>query len=287
MASNQNMSSLLNISELYGIMEVKERETPISAIYLTSIAFIIVAGNILTLNVVCRKKRLKPPDVLLGCLATTDLLTALFVFPLLITYSIMKEWPGGLVLCYINTFSSVACLKFSMLLASWIAVDRFLAIAKPFLYRSKVNMRKTLLFVASTLVYSILVAVLPVIGMATIGVKENIIEWSWCVYHWPATDAQLVSTAYVILNIIDSTFALLVVLVSNISVIVYFVKRTRRKRKIAPAGEAPVMESSDKKVRRAKEARSDLRYAHLMGIASFYFTLSFLPVQVSINLFIG
>lgn len=283
MASNQTTSNLLqNSSGLYGLFpEHEKRENLVSEIYLTSITFIVFAGNILTLNVVCRKKRTRPPDVLLGCLATTDLLTALFVFLLLITYNIEKIWPGGLVLCYINTFISVACLKFSMFLAAWIAVERFLAIAKPFLYRSKVNMKKTVVFVASTLTYSIFVALLPVAGMATLRVDFSVTEWSLCVYHWPAMEANCFSSIYVILNMIDSAFAVFVVLVSNVSVIVYFVRRKRRKRAIAPVVEAPpVMESLGKQERCIKQARSDLKYAHLMGIASLYFTLSFIPSQV-------
>lgn len=276
------MTSLVkNISGLYGrTVKAKTSETPISGIYLASITFIVIVGNILTLNVVCRKKRMRPPDVLLGCLATTDLLTALFVFPLLITHNVVNKWPGGLAMCYINTFASVACLKFSMLLASWIAVDRFLAIAKPLLYRSKVNMRKIILFVVATLIYSVVVALMPVAGMATGNVGANITKWSSCVYHFPAMEAKFWSTIYVILNIMDSTFAMLAVLISNVSVTIYFVKRKRRKRVIAPVTETPVMDSFDKQERCEKQTRSDLKYAHLMGIASLYFALSFVPVPV-------
>lgn len=243
-------------------------------IYFASVSFFIVLGNSVMLGVVCKKRRRKPTDFLLGALAITDLIIPIVVFPLLVAHGITGTWTGGRASCYVNAFVSMFLLKFSMLITSIIAVDRFLAIGKPFIYRSKFNLRKMRIALVIGAMYSFTVSLIPLVGMVC---SEGEPKWHLCFYHWAAGRTKALTSIYVIINVVDTSLATLTVLICNIGVIGYFLKRREnRKTRIVPAS-GNDLQTHKQNIRRR---RNDLKYARLMVVVSLYFLLCFLPIQV-------
>ncbi|EDO42227.1 predicted protein [Nematostella vectensis] len=256
-----------------------------SAVYFALASLVVIAGNVLTLCVVGKKKRRKPTDLLLGVLAATDLATPVLVLPFLVMYGSTGSWAGGKAACFMSAFLSMFLFKFSMLVASLVAIDRYLAISKPFFYRSKILIRPTRYAVGLSGVYSLALALIPFSGILLKVHKIHTSEWQLCFFHWLAEQhAKTLTTTYIILCSIDTGLAVLVVLLCNIGVVVYFVKRRHQRGKnVAPVesvGERPPSFSM-RPPRNHSQRRNDLKYAKLMSAVSCYFPLCFLPIQNS------
>ncbi|XP_032239480.2 5-hydroxytryptamine receptor 7 [Nematostella vectensis] len=259
-----------------------------SAVYFALASLVVIAGNVLTLCVVGKKKRRKPTDLLLGVLAATDLATPVLVLPFLVMYGSTGSWAGGKAACFMSAFLSMFLFKFSMLVASLVAIDRYLAISKPFFYRSKILIRPTRYAVGLSGVYSLALALIPFSGILLKVHKIHTSEWPLCFFHWLAEQhAKTLTTTYIILCSIDTGLAVLVVLLCNIGVVVYFVKRRHQRGKnVAPVesvGERP-LSFSMRPPRNHSQRRNDLKYAKLMSAVSCYFPLCFLPIQVLVTL---
>lgn len=247
--------------------------------YFAVVSVFIVLGNAVTLAVMCKRKRKKPTDLLLGTLAVTDLVIAAVVFPLQIVHGLTGRWSGGRPTCYLSAFVSMLLLKFSMLVACIIAVDRFLAIGKPLLYRSKINLSRVKFATVVSAFYSLIVSVIPLVGM--IYMHTTPFNWHLCFYHWAASRSHFLTAVYVVLNVVDTALATSAVFVCNIGVIIYFVKkRNTRKTQAVPASVDDTAPPAAQRTNRDGWKR-DSKYARLMAIVSLYFLLCFLPLQVS------
>ena len=248
--------------------------------YFAVVSVFIILGNGVTLAVMCKRKRKKPTDLLLGTLAVTDSVFSALVFPLLIVNGLTGRWAGGRPTCYLNAFASMCLLKFSMLIACVIAVDRFLAIDKPLLYRSKITPTRVKLAAVVGALYSLSVSAIPLVDM--ICMHAAACSWHLCFYHWAADPSHTLTSVFVVLNVVDTALATSAVLVCNIGVIVYFVKKRnmRKTQAMSMAPGEPVAQHPPARTSRFSW-NQDLKYARLMAAISFYFLICFAPIQVS------
>ena len=248
----------------------------ISAIYFACISLFIVFGNSITLCIVWKKKVKKPTDFLLGTLAALDLLTPMTGFPLLIVHSVFGVWFGGKTTCFLVIFISLFLWRFSMIVSTLITVDRFLAIAKPFFYRSKIRLRPTRVAVVVFGIYSLIISVLPILKITS----ETPLNQNWwqCIYHWKSSRHHVLTSTYVVLNSIDSTLSVVVMSVCNFAVVAYFINRNRKQStNVGPQRNRSYRSRSRNN---ATKRKSDMKYAKIMALVSFYSPVCVFPVQV-------
>lgn len=258
-----------------------ETKRKISAIYFACISLFVIFGNSITLCIAWKRKAKKPTDFLLGTLAALDLLTPLTEFPLLVLHSTFGVWLGGEISCYLVVFISLFLWRFAMIVSTMITVDRFLAIAKPFFYRSKIRLRPTRIGVVVFGIYSLVIAVFPLVDMASQNQLNK--DWWRCIYHWKSSRYHHLTSVYVILNSIDSSLSVIIMSVCNFAVVVYFIKRNRKQSNNVGPGKDRCYRSRFRS--NSRKRKSDMKYAKIMAFVSFYAPLSVFPVQVRKYLF--
>lgn len=242
----------------------------ISAIYFAVISVFIVLGNFGTVCVVWMKKRKKPTDHLLRILALVDMISPFCQFIQRIVYCLTGVWFGRQVSCSMIVFISLFLFRFSMILSTMITVDRFLAIAKPFIYRSTIRLRPIKITVIVSGLYSVILGVIPSFE----AMSSNDIDWWRCIYHWTTSRSYHFTRVHIIANVIDSLICVVIVTVCNIGVVIYFIQRIRKNWKRTTSSKSEVSNNS----RREK----DIKYAKLMFLAAFYFPLYVIPTQVGL-----
>ncbi|XP_035385034.1 trace amine-associated receptor 13c-like [Electrophorus electricus] len=118
-----------------------------SALYVFSyvstaaVVFLTVCGNLLIIISVCHFKQLHTPtNMLILSLAVSDCLVGVFVIPTALIWMIESCWIfGGLYrICF--TFMSYFLTGMSIFNIALIAVDRYFALSKPFLYNKTVSL---------------------------------------------------------------------------------------------------------------------------------------------------
>ncbi|XP_031573232.1 5-hydroxytryptamine receptor 7-like [Actinia tenebrosa] len=257
-----------------------ESKRKISAIYFACISLFIIFGNSITLCITWKKKAKKPTDFLLGTLSALDLLTPLTEFPLLVIYSTFGVWLGGETTCHLVALISLFLWRFSMIVSTMITVDRFLAIAKPFFYRSKIRLRPTRVAVVVFGIYSLIIAVLPLVEMASQDQFEK--DWWRCIYHWKSSRYHPLTGVYVVLNSIDTSLSVVIMSVCNFAVVAYFINRNRKQsNNVGPEKNGSYRSRYRNNSRKRK---SDMKYAKIMACVSFYSPLCVFPVQILILL---
>ncbi len=128
-----------------------------------------LVGNICTILILSKFKVHKIPDVLVVGLAITDLLAALIPIPMsLYAYFAGINFAEGCILC--DFFGVIAMFTrcSSVQIVSFVGVERYLAVNRPFIYRKHATPKKFIVVLLFGWALAILVAVIPVIGGNTI-----------------------------------------------------------------------------------------------------------------------
>ena len=147
---NCNKISPQEKCEIAGV-SVGPRQVTITIHVLTLL--VSLTGNILLMVTFVRMK--KNITILIANMAASDLLVAIFLIPRLITREItgsnafLVHGIGGILLCKMCTFLSDMSLSVSTQSMVFIAMERFLAVAHPFLYK-KITVKTRRVFIALT-----------------------------------------------------------------------------------------------------------------------------------------
>ncbi|KAM9495273.1 trace amine-associated receptor 13c-like [Clarias gariepinus] len=121
-------------------------------LYVCSAAVVLltVCGNLLVIISVFHFKQLHTPtNMLVLSLAASDFLGGAFVMPPMLIWSIESCWILGGDFCFVFLLISRFLAIFSVYNIALIAVDRFLALSKPFLYTNAISVKNM-----CTVVYS-------------------------------------------------------------------------------------------------------------------------------------
>ncbi|XP_070559580.1 octopamine receptor beta-2R-like isoform X2 [Ptychodera flava] len=156
----------------------------VNVIYYIIVVPLAVIGN--SLSVACAativRHRKSIPDLLIGTLATSDLLMTITVHSFSIVSLAAGRWVGAETTCDAQYSLSWMFWKFAFFNIQTQTIDRYLAINKPLYYRSNVTIRKILycLFVFTT--FSLLTSTFTAIyNSDQLGLKHG---WFICLdYH--------------------------------------------------------------------------------------------------------
>ncbi|XP_022796639.1 trace amine-associated receptor 7d-like [Stylophora pistillata] len=107
----------------------------------TPFAIFAILSNLLVISTICKSHQLRvPANVLLCCLAITDLLVGLITQPLFVTWRLMLHYQS--TICNSEVVHSLyeaflhLCTGGSFLCLAYLSTDRFLAVSKPLYYRA-------------------------------------------------------------------------------------------------------------------------------------------------------
>ncbi|XP_053237385.1 5-hydroxytryptamine receptor 1E [Podarcis raffonei] len=113
-------------------------ENMLITVSLSIITTLTMLLNSSVISAICLTKKLhQPANYLICSLAVTDLLVAVLVMPLSITYIVMERWTLGYFLCEIWLSIDMTCCTCSILHLCVIALDRYWAITNAIEYARK------------------------------------------------------------------------------------------------------------------------------------------------------
>ncbi|KAI6657437.1 hypothetical protein LOD99_183 [Oopsacas minuta] len=137
-------------------------------------------GNIFTIALIFSFKKRHVPDILVLSLAFNDIYSVLFpILIALVVYFYPLRLPQGHWSCELMTLLSLLSRIMSMFLHTLIAIDRFLAIARPLQYRRIIKPITAMIIIVVFFVISLLISLIPWIYDATLDAEDP----SQCLQH--------------------------------------------------------------------------------------------------------
>lgn len=190
---------------------------------LTIIAVLVVSliGNFCTIILLSRFKVHKIPDVLVVGLALTDLLATLIPIPMsTYAYFVGINFTQGCILCkFFGTLAHFTRYS-SSLIVTLVAVERYFAVNRPFIYRNYATPRRICYILAVCWLLALILAVIPVIGDNTTIVTHH----GFCLFS--------LTSPYAIVILLYSGFTYVTVFVCFLLVAIELVKVYRRRKKL-------------------------------------------------------
>ncbi|XP_006133390.1 5-hydroxytryptamine receptor 1E [Pelodiscus sinensis] len=126
---------------------------------ITTLTMLLNSGVIAAIGTT--KKLHQPANYLICSLAVTDLLVAILVMPLSITYIVMDTWTLGYFICEIWLSVDMTCCTCSILHLCVIALDRYWAITDAIEYARKRTAKRAGLMIVTVWAISIFISMPP------------------------------------------------------------------------------------------------------------------------------
>ncbi|XP_061188359.1 5-hydroxytryptamine receptor 1A-like [Saccostrea echinata] len=138
------------------------------AIFAVIIIIATVFGNSLVILSILTDRRLhRVGNIFIVSLALSDVLVGICVTPFALIYQLQGTWNFGPVFCEFWVSMDIICCTASILNLCMISYDRYNAIAQPLHYAQFRTVRRVLFLVTIAWVYSIVIALPPLLGWKT------------------------------------------------------------------------------------------------------------------------
>uniref|UniRef100_A0A3P8UI47 Trace amine-associated receptor 13c-like n=2 Tax=Cynoglossus semilaevis TaxID=244447 RepID=A0A3P8UI47_CYNSE len=268
----------------------------LAVVFMISLAFAIVVGNVITLTVMVQTRQSRSPQGYLKVsLAMADMMVGVLVVPFsvyteifLMVMSTPPLWYQGSSIsgtdnpwqpCMLIGPVFAGCTFVSISTIFLMTLERSIAILWPLHKDTVVTHKRTLFFVLISWVVSFLLALAPLIFSSNFILEYN--ECSrMCNYTPLLHGKQLRSDAYILLlfpafdfTLLGATFAVNVLSFTTI-------RRYSRKRKLLSEGSLNEGGGGGGKGCQQRPSFSDIKAAKTIGILTFAFTASFSPIAV-------
>ncbi|XP_031574772.1 melatonin receptor type 1A-like [Actinia tenebrosa] len=136
----------------------------LESIALVTLNIIIFFGNFIICLVIYKSKRLRTmTNMLVVTLSISDLITASITLPMAAATSILRRWIYGSIGCQVFGFCSKYLVHVSLYIITLIALNRYVRIIKPSLYKKVFTLRRSVALLAFIWVMPALVRIIPIL----------------------------------------------------------------------------------------------------------------------------
>eukprot|EP00794_Sanderia_malayensis_P015174 gene15174-16733_t len=245
---------------------------------LFAINICIVFLNALALMVIMRFRSKNCIDVLVLGLALTDLTKGLIPVPMSVCIY-LSSWHlrENSAACEFFGWIAFTTNSASMLILTMMAIERFVAIAKPFSYRSVITKKRMKLTVLVAVLFSAFLSALPVFGF---GEMRPYNDGAYC--HFDYNSKKLTSRIYSIFILVYG-FTLTIIVMIAYSIVFYkirdLIKRHRRFSHMLALAKVSVTDGKRKKDINLKVEKM---FSYLTVGLMFLFWFSWLPFLIVI-----
>lgn len=212
-------------------------------------------------------------NVLIFGLSLCDLVGIVFICtPTWICYA-YGEWTGGTPLCYFQGYFTVFTSLSSGLIATCMALDRYLAVRAPFFHRQRISFRFAKKALGLIISVCALISLMPVFGFGSF--KLNLTR-TYCTLNWFASTSSDKTYAYFFA--IVGFLMVFVVIFTNMHVLFLILKRKQSARNLKG------LRSKFQKVNETKKTAAEKiqqQYQRMMVIISILFLICWTPFMVS------
>ena len=214
------------------------------------------------------------PNYLILALNFTDFYGICFcTLPTLLCY-LFKDWVGGDTMCNYQGVSTIFASLGSGIFATVMAVDRLLAVWKPFVYKKHVTVQKTMIIVVVTWILALFIAVLPLAG---VGDYVRNLTGTYCTVNWFAesTADRFYSVFYAVLGIL----LVIVVVLCNIRIGISLYQMKRKRLRLH--GFAAADKNRNQPNENITSQKNEMQLVKSIGAISILFIICWFPFMVS------
>lgn len=236
-----------------------------------------------TLKLIRTKKTGLAPNYLILALNATDFYGIVFcTLPTLLCY-LKKGWVGGTPMCNFQGVSTMFSSLASGCLATAMAMERLIAVSKPFLYRQNASVNKAFLTIAVIWSSAFVIAVTPLAGSGNF--VKNLTK-TYCTINWFAKSKE--NIAYVIFYALIGVTLLIIVVYCNVKLVLCLLNvgknrenlRSQSSMKKLVKNEDSNAEQKSKKAMIASNAM-ERQLAKTVALISLLFIICWAPFMVS------
>ena len=248
---------------------------------LLGINIVIIILNSLAVMVVMRFRTKNCIDILVVGLAMTDLTKGLIPVPMSVT-TYLTSWYMRMNTFACDFFGWIAFTtnSASMLILTMMAIERFVAIVKPFSYRSLITKRRLEISVWVAVAFSCVISSLPVFWL---GQMKPFNKGAYC--HFDYTDSRSKSKIYAYFILVYGLAMTLVVLAAY-SVVFYKIRDLIKRHKRFAISRSISSRSSSSKRRKSQKGGINLKVEKMFSYLTLgllvLFWFSWFPFLVSL-----
>lgn len=245
-------------------------------LYIMSVTGIV--ANAFAILASARLLKMQPlsPNVFVLGLSCVDLISLIFFSVPSWLFYVSGEWIGGKRLCDFQGFVFLFSTLCSAFLATSMAVDRCIAVTKPFFHRKTMTVNKAKLLILGAITASFLISFFPILSF---GSFVRNLSGSFCTVNWFPQNAS--DRAFCVFYAVLGGLPSIVVLFCNITVIWELFRSKQRRVSVTNMILPGARQMAQ--ARNTERDDTETQFSRTMVLISVVYLFGWIPFMVRIN----